>query len=327
MAITERERLIEQQASQRDAAFSLLDEAGKYLKRQIPDYDSAISLYIQARKILAENVGWEPEINNLTDLIKELQQEKAEQVEKKKFEEIARLQRQQEYEDFQREIRKRQEVYEEQKQEQQKQYKGLIEQRQINKQLKNEGLTLIDEGKKWRAHHEFGKAYTFFEQAIEKFNTIGWKEEIQYIQTEIKNTKILEEKEKVEELRIQEIERGLELQRELKKKQREEEKKVKKQAVGEITNISHDISEMVQERKRQDLIAEEQEKEKIKLEAKEFGKSMSNLLQLKQDLLAVTLDSEEIERKKTEEAEKEKDQEEIEDIARMIKEAAKKSKK
>lgn len=327
LAIAERERLIEQQASQRDAAYSLLDEAGKYLKRQIPDYDTAISLHVQARKILAENVGWEPEINNLTDLIKELQQEKADQVEKKKLEEIARLQRQQEYEDFQKEIRKRQEVYEEQKLEQQKQYQGLIEQRQINEQLKNEGLTLIDEGKKWRAHHDFEKAYNFFEQAIEKFNTIGWNEEIQYIQTEIKNTKILEEKERIENLRIQEIESEMEKQREEKRKQRKEEKEMKKQTVGEITNISHDISELIKEGKRQDLIAEEQEKERIKLEAKEFGKSMSNLLRLKQDLLAITLDSEEIERKQTEKAEKAKDQEEIDDLARMIKEAAKKSKK
>jgi len=327
LAIAERERLIEEQATQRDAAYSLLDEAGKYLKRQIPDYDSAISLYVQARKILAENIGWEPEINNITDLITELQQEKADQIEKKKLEEIARLQRQQEYEDFQKEIRKRKEVFEQQKLEQQKQYQGLIEQRQINEQLKNVGLSLIDEGKKWRAHHDFEKAYNFFKQAIEKFKTIGWNEEIQYIQTEIKNTRILEEKERAEDLRVQEIERALEKQRQFKKQQTKEEKQKKKQVVGEITNISHDISEMIRERKQQDLLAKEQEKEKIKHEAKEFGKSMSNLLRLKQELLAVTLDSEEFDRKKIEEAEKAKDQEEIDDLARMIKEAAKKSKK
>ena len=128
-------------------------------------------------------------------------------------------------------------------------------------------------------------------------------------------------------MRVKEIERELEKQRELKKKQRFEEQQVKKKTVGEISNISHDITEMIQERKRQELLAEEQEKERIRLEAKEFGKSMSNLLRLKQDLLAVTLDSEELERKKVEEAEKAKDQEEIDDLARMIKEAAKKSKK
>jgi len=327
LAIAEREQLIEQQASQRDAAYSLLDEAGKYLKRLIPDYDNAISLYVQARKILAENVGWEPEINNLTDLINELQQEKVDQIEKKKLEEIARLQRQQEYEEFQKEIRKRHERFEEQKEEQQKQYQGLIEQRKVNEQLKNEGLALIDQGKKWRAHHDFEKAYNFFEQAIEKFKTIGWNEEIQYIQTEIKNTKTLEEKEIVEEFRIQEIEQELKKQRELKKQQLMEETQKKKQAVGEITNISQNISEMIDERKKQNLLAEEQEKERIEREAKEFGKSMSNLLRLKQDLLAVTLDSQEIEKQNAEEAERAKDQEEIDDLARMIKEAAKKSKK
>ena len=327
LAISERERLIQEQTSQREAAYSLLEEAGKYLKRQIPDYDNAISLYFQARKILAENIGWDPEINNLTNLIKELQQEKVDQIEKKKLEEIARLQRQQEYEEFQNEIRKRKEVFKQQKDEQQNQYQGLIEQRQINERLKNEGLTLIDEGKKWRAHHDFETAYKFFEQAIEKFNTIGWNEEIQYIQTEIKNTKILEEKEKNEDLKIQEIERELEKQRELKKKQRKEDKKIKKQAIGEITNITHDISKMMEERKQQEKTAEERERERIELEAKEFGKSMSNLLHLKQELLAVTLDSEEIERRENEEVQKTQDKEEIDDIAKMIKEAAKKSKK
>jgi len=80
------------------------------------------------------------EINNLTDLINELQHEKADQIEKRKLEEIARLQRQQEYEDFQKEIRKRQEMFEQQKQEQQNQYQGLIEQR------KNQMLDLMLSG-------------------------------------------------------------------------------------------------------------------------------------------------------------------------------------
>jgi len=209
------------------------------------------------------------------------------------------LQRQQEYEDFQKDVRKRQEVFEQQKLEQQKQYQGLREQREINEQLKNEGLMLIDQGKKWRARHDFEKAYKLFKQAIEKFNIIGWNEEIQYIQTEIKNTKIVEEKEKIEDLKIQEIEKDLKKQRDLKKRKRKEEKKKKKQTVGEISNITHDISKMIEERKLQEKTAEERERERIKLDAKEFGKN--------------------------EEAQKMKDQEEIDDLAKMIKEAAKKA--
>jgi len=107
LAIEKREKMIQKQVTVREAAFSMLEEAGKYLKSQIPDFDKAISLYFQARKVLAENIGWEPEINNLNGLINDLQREKAQFLERKRFEEENRLLRQEEFEIFQEERHRR----------------------------------------------------------------------------------------------------------------------------------------------------------------------------------------------------------------------------
>ena len=107
LALQEREKVIQEQRSARESAYSLLEEAGKYLKQHNPDYNNAISLYIQARNILAENIGWEPEINNLSILIKDLQEEQVNFAEKKRLEKKARFERQKEYELFQEEVKKR----------------------------------------------------------------------------------------------------------------------------------------------------------------------------------------------------------------------------
>ncbi|MHA2473449.1 MAG: hypothetical protein ACXAES_09470, partial [Promethearchaeota archaeon] len=107
LAIQEREKAIQEQVSIRESAYSMLEEAGKYLKQLTPDYNKAISLYNQAKNILAEHIGWEPEINNLNALIKDLQQEQIKFKEKKRLEEEARIQRQKEYDLFQEEIKKR----------------------------------------------------------------------------------------------------------------------------------------------------------------------------------------------------------------------------
>ncbi|MFW9900727.1 MAG: hypothetical protein ACFFDY_05500, partial [Candidatus Thorarchaeota archaeon] len=214
LALKQREKMIQKQMSVRESAYSLLEEAGKYLKYHIPNYNEAISLYIQARRILEENIGWEPEINNLNELIKDLQQEQANFLEKKRLEEQARLQRQKEYALFQEEVKKRRIEQEKVKQEQEKQYRNLILKRQQIDKLRDDGLKLIDEGKKWSAYHNFEKAYQNFNDAILKFKEIGWDDEIKYIQTEIKNTNILEERVKKEEQRIRSIQEQLDKQRE-----------------------------------------------------------------------------------------------------------------
>jgi len=76
IAAKQRERIIQDQLTFREAAYSLLEEGGKSIKSSTPDYEKAISLYIQARDLLTVKIGWEPEITNLNTLIKELIQEK-----------------------------------------------------------------------------------------------------------------------------------------------------------------------------------------------------------------------------------------------------------
>ena len=84
-----------------------------------------LSLYIQARNILAENIGWEPEIQNINGLIADLETEKANYLERKRLEEQARIAQQEEFEIFQDEINKRRDVIEAQKQEQRAQYRAF----------------------------------------------------------------------------------------------------------------------------------------------------------------------------------------------------------
>ncbi|MCK4287525.1 MAG: hypothetical protein KAX18_15040, partial [Candidatus Lokiarchaeota archaeon] len=148
LAIQERERVIQEQMSIRESAYSFLEEAGNYLKQAIPDYEKAISLYILARNILAENIGWEPEINNLNALIRDLQQEHTNYYEKRRLEEEAQIQGQKEYEMFQEEVRIRRLEQEKLKIDQERQYRELILSKRRSDEIKNDGLRLIDEGKK-----------------------------------------------------------------------------------------------------------------------------------------------------------------------------------
>ncbi len=326
IALQERERMIQEQMSVRESAYSLLEEAGNYLKRQNPNYNEAISLYIQARHILTENIGWEPEINNLNALIKDLQQEHANFLERKRLAEQARLQRQNEYAIFQEEMRRRRIEQEKLKREQEKQYRNLIYNRQHIEQLKSDGLRLIDEGKKQAKYHEFEKSYTNFEAAITKFREIGWNEEIKYIETEIKNTKLLEERVKREEDRIQSIQEQLKKQRILEEESKKAEEEKLKETVGKVSELAGEVTDIIEKNKqKQKLTAEKQEK-KIKHEAREFRKEMGDLIKFKQELSDEIAKKESEKREFEEKLQKAKEREEIENLKRMIKESSTKKK-
>ncbi len=326
LALKERERMIQEQMSVRESAYSLLEDAGKYLKHHTPNYNEAISLYIQARRILEENIGWEPEINNLNALIKDLQQEQANFLEKKRLEEQTRLQRQNEYALFQEEVRNRRIEQEKLKREQEKQYRNLILKRQQVDKLRDDGLKNIDEGKKWAAYHNFEKAYQNFNDAILKFQQIGWEDEIKYIQTEIKNTKILEERVKKEEKRIQSIQEQLDEQRALEIKRRKTEEAKLKGTVGEVGHLADEVVGMIEKRRKEQKLAEKQIKEKIKEDAKEFRKEMGDLIKMKKELMDEIKKKEKEDIKFQEDLQKAKEREEIENLKRLIKDKGKKKK-
>ncbi len=327
MAVREREKLVEKQTSAREAAYALLDEAGKHLKSMTPDYDKSISLYVQARNMLAENVGWEPEINHLNELIRDLQQEKASYLERKKLEEEARLRQQEEYEIFQEEINKRKAEVETQKQEQRMKFRELEEQKALYDQIQKEGLALIDQSKKWAGYHEFKKAYQTLSEAKQKFKQIGWTEEIRYIETEFNNIEKMESQYKHESIEMERIQQELDKHRKIEDERRKQEEKKIQATVVEVGGLAGDVANLIREKKKELMSLSQQKKEQIKREAKEYSSVMGKMIQLKKDIKTEIDKKETDKKKKIETEQKSKDREKLDDISKMIKDAAAKKKK
>ncbi len=327
LVVQEREKVIQKQMNIRESAYSFLEEAGKYLKQSIPDYDKAISLYILARNILEENIGWEPEINNLNALIRDLQQEQTNYYEKKQLEEVAQIERQKEYEIFQEEVRLRRLEQEKLKREQERQYRALLLTKRRSDQTKDEGLRLIDEGKKKAAYHDFKKANDNYDQAILKFEEIGWHEEIKYIETEIKNMKVMEERVKAEEIRINEIQEQLERQRKREEDRIKTEELKLKGTIGEVRQSADEITRLIEERRLNKKLIEEQEKIKILEESKDFRIKVGELIKIKEELIHELGKREEDEAGFKEKLQKSKEREEVNNLKRLIKEAGEKKKK
>jgi tetratricopeptide (TPR) repeat protein len=326
LVLQEREKIIQEQKSVRESAYSLLEEAGKYMKQHIPNYNEAVSLYIQARRILAENIGWEPEIENLNRLIKDLQQEQANFMEKRRLEEQARLQRENEYAMFQEEVKSRRLEQERLKREQERQYRNLVIKRQQVEKIRDDGLKLIDEGKKWAAYHDFERAYENFNSAITKFKAIGWDKEIKYIETEVKNTRKLEEKVIKEESRIRIIQDELEEQRSLEKKLREKKEEELKETIGEVSELADSVISLIEERRQQQMLTESEQTQKAKTKAREFRKEMTNLIKVKEELMNEIATKEEEKKQFQEKLEEAKEREKVDSLKKMIKEAAEKKK-
>ncbi|MFX1407393.1 MAG: hypothetical protein ACFFBW_10575 [Promethearchaeota archaeon] len=326
-AIKQRERLVEEQMSYRDAAYSLLEGAGKHLKQKIPDYDSAISLYIQARDLLDEKIGWEPEINNINVLINDLQSEKSKLIERQNLEKQQYLKRQREYKMFQEEIQKRRDEFERKKRKQERKFRELQRIQQQIEKIKEEGLSFIDKGKQYAAFRNFEKAFKAFNEAIKKFSEIGWHEQAKFIEKEIENTKKLQEKfekEKQTTRKIYEDLRKKKLSDEIKLK---EEQKQMEKAIVEVGDLTSEISNLINIKKEELKLEERKAKELAKKEAQDFRSKMGDLIKLKQDLtneLKVSKKQKEIDIEKERLA---KDKEKADEIKKMLKDIGKKNRK
>ncbi|MFX1409223.1 MAG: hypothetical protein ACFFA6_02640 [Promethearchaeota archaeon] len=327
IALQEREKVIQEQMNQREAAYTLLVKAQNYLKGLTPDYDSAVALYTQARDFLAENIGWQPEITHLNELINDLQQEKSNFIERKRLEEQARLQRQREYEIFQEEVRKRRIEQERLKQEQLRQYREISLKKEQADRLRDEGLNLIDEGKKWAAYHDFEQAYDNLYLAIEKFREIGWDEEVKYIENEIKNVKLVEERVEKEEIRIQSIYEQLEKRKLLEDQQRKQKESELQQSIVEVGHLADEIITLIEDRREKQKVETEQKRVQIKQEARKFGEKMGSLIKLKEELISELARKEEKKRMEVEDQKKAIEREKVDDIKKMLKDVAKKKKK
>ena len=323
IVIKEREKAVQEQLNYREAAYSLLEEAGKFLKRAIPDYDKAISLYIESRDLLKEKIGWEPEINNLNVLVNELIKEKEKLAEKKRLDEEIRLKRQREYELFQEEIRKRKEEYLKDKREQQEKRRKLIEKRQLEKQTSEEGLSLLDQARNLVSQRDFNGAIRSFHQAIDKFSDIEWNEQITYIKGEIEDTKRLHQKYLREELEIQKLHEELARKRELEELKLQQKEKELREAVGDVGDLTGEISNMISDYKKQFRLREKQRQEILKNEAKEFRNTMGKMMQLKQELEDNITQSKNSKKKIKEEEELAKNKEKADEIKKMLKDIKK----
>jgi hypothetical protein len=327
MAEAGRKRVIEAQMSAREASFSLLEEAGKYLKRRDPDFDKGISLYIQARDLLSEKIGWEPEINNMNRLIQDLQHEKAMFLEKRKLIDKAKFEREQEYIDFQQELVKRTVEYEKEETRRKSELQEYEEMKRLGAEYKERALGLIDEGKRFARLGDFNNAYDSFKKAIIQFKEMGWGDQIHYIQTEINNTRRLEKKTTTEDLELKKIHEKLDEQVNLEILRREDEDKRIRQTIGDIGDLAGDVKKMIEARREELESAELQKEDLVKREAKEFSRNVAKMLKIKQELRGELKKAQEEEVKKQEGLKKEQEREAIGDLKRMIKEAAKKEKK
>jgi len=319
----QRERIIQDQMTFREVAYSLLEDGGKYIKMRTPDYDKAISLYIQARELLAEKISWEPEITNLTTLINDLIHEKESYLERKKIEEETNIKRQREYELFREEIRKQQMETELRKREQQKKFKRLYESQKQNEKIKEEGLRLIDEGKEMVTKYEFKAAYMKFNTAITKFKAIGWSEQTKFIKKEIENAKKFEQKVIESNQRIKKIHKELENQKLKDERKKKEETQKIKGTIKEVSILSGEISNLIKIKKGKEELQSLQRKQLIISKSKEFRKDMQNLLTLKQELTHKLSESKKSIEDKKKEAELVKDKEKADEIKKMLKDISK----
>ena len=323
VATKQREKIIQDQLTFREAAYSLLEDGGKYIKMSTPDYDRAISLYIQARDLLAEKIGWEPELTNLNTLIKDLINEKEIFLEKKKAEEESNIKRQREYELFREEMKKQQMETELRKREQQKKFKKLYETQKQAEKIKEAGLNLIDEGKELATKYEFQAAYTKFNNAITKFKQIGWSEQTKFIEKEIENARKFEQTVIDSNRKINKIHQELENQKLKEVRKKKEEAQQIKGTIKEVSVLSGEISNLIKIKKGKEELQSRQRREMIVSKSKEFRKDMQNLLSLKQELTQELSESKKTIENKKKEAELAKDKEKADEIKKMLKELSK----
>ncbi|MHA1234493.1 MAG: hypothetical protein ACTSQL_05335, partial [Promethearchaeota archaeon] len=323
IAAVQRDRIIQDQMTFREAAYSLLEEGGNYIKMSTPDYDKAISLYIQARDLLAEKIGWEPELSNLNTLIKDLSNEKERYLKKKKAEEETNIKRQQEYELFREEMRKQQMETELRKREQQKKFKKLYETQKQAEKIKEEGLKLIDEGKELATKYEFKTAYKKFNNAITKFKNIGWDEQTKFIEKEIENARNFEQNVIDSNRKIEEIHQKLEKQKIKEHLEKKEEEKKIKGTIKEVSVLSGEISNLIKIKKEKEELQSRQRKEKVVSKSKEFRKDMQNMLNFKQGLTQELSEAKKAIEGKKKEAELAKDKEKADEIKKMLKDISK----
>lgn len=322
----EREEIIQKQMTYRDAAYSLLEKGGDFLNISPPEYKKALSLYIEARDILTRNIGWEPEIYKINELINEIRKEETEYLNRTKRERLIELNKQREQQQYLDDIEKRKlELRKKEIDRIARLREFALEKEKLN-QIQSEAFEYIDKGKKYAMQYQFEEAYDQFNKAIESFKSLGWHNQVKHIDLEISNVKEFEEKVKRVEISRSLMEQRLEDQRLFEVYEKSEEEKILEKTVDEVSNLTGEASKIIEKEILTKESAKQHEKEQLGLEAKKYGASMRKLIKLKEDLLLQIKIANEEKLKEKERIQKEKERKNVEDIKKMLKETMKKNK-
>ena len=98
------------------------------------------------------------------------------------------------------------------------------------------------------------------------------------------------------------------------------------ESMKEVRSLTGEITGLIYARRQEALMTEQERKDKLQREAQDFGKSMGQMLKIKEELRMELEQAKEAAKKKEDELAQQKGQEEVDEITRMIREAAKKDK-
>ncbi|MBN2156310.1 MAG: hypothetical protein JW776_09715 [Candidatus Lokiarchaeota archaeon] len=143
------------------------------------------------------------------------------------------------------------------------------EQQQSIQSIENTAFKYLDEAKKYEKNLEFDSAIRAYEEAIEKFKTLKWFEQIPYMEEEIE--KILKLKnQQLSDLQLKQLVQQQEKQQQKAQKQAEDFRK--QQELQELQNISKMISGVVkqkEEQKREQHLTEEEYRTNVEIPEEE----------------------------------------------------------
>ncbi len=278
----EKKRIRESQLQ--DEAFELLDLAKELESNR--KYDDAVSKLEEAREILNQ-IGWETNTASINSYIDSIRAKEAKEKVKISVSsdsikpmDIAQI----EFDKYRQELKEERKLYNQKQKEQLKKLKSREIREKYLETVKLEGFDLIDQSKELTELLKFDEAIEKLKKATQKFKSIGWTHSDDYINSEIKHIDELKSKYKRGQIRAQLEQAELERKKKWEFEQKEKEEKERKKAVGEIENLSMYVSDRLKQKQEKRFLKAQQEKERLKREAKEFSKSIGALLNLKREL-------------------------------------------
>ncbi|MHA1728864.1 MAG: hypothetical protein ACTSWY_09050 [Promethearchaeota archaeon] len=305
-------------------ALGLIDEANNIIEQITPDYDKAIKIFVNARNLLTQ-VGWLTELKYIDGIIEGIKKEKKERENKAQMIDKLKEQKLKEQEGFRDDIRRQINIFETIKKQQQIALNKFREQSEKKQEIEKEAFQFINIAKKSNELKNYLESVEYYKKSIEKFEKIGWVDQISLIEAEIEKMYVFQDQ-KEKNLQLKGEMRSNEQKRmTLQEKSVESQREKKFQNLAEISSMIRVVVKKKEEEKVKDqLILEEEEKlfDKRKTEK-------SKQLIKKPLSLSLTDSIKEVVEKKGREisVKREEIEKELGDLSKMIKEAAENVKK